>query len=174
MLCIDFCSSSFAQTTIVNQKSKHCKASQQQGLVGIHNNSSSTLGIHLHLTPPATVYERAVHYCSNLHYTHTRRHMASTSKQPLLLEATAASEATGWRRGQHLIDALPYIDTLNDKQKKEVETLLEQEVRGWWAVGDAAWQTCLIGRCASPTDECKCQDPCRLSHRASALATISD
>ncbi len=54
--------------------------------------------------------------------------MASSSKQPLLLEATAASEATGWRRGQDLIDALPYIDTLNDRQKKEVEALLEMQV----------------------------------------------
>lgn len=53
--------------------------------------------------------------------------MASTS-QPLLLEATAASEATGWRRNQHLIDAMPYIDTLNDQQKQEVEAMMEYEV----------------------------------------------
>lgn len=50
--------------------------------------------------------------------------MASTS-QPLLLEG---GEATGWRRTQHLIDAMPYIDTLNDQQKQEVEAMLEAEV----------------------------------------------
>lgn len=52
----------------------------------------------------------------------------ASKNQPLLLEATAASEATGWRRNQHLINAMPYIDTLNDQQKQEVGAMLEHEV----------------------------------------------
>ena len=48
---------------------------------------------------------------------------------PLQLDSAAYGEATGWRRGEHLIDALPYIDPLTPDVKREVEALIEEEMR---------------------------------------------
>lgn len=50
------------------------------------------------------------------------------SSTVLALTDVAHGEETGWRRGQHLIDALPYIDTLTPESKAEVESLIKEEV----------------------------------------------
>lgn len=49
--------------------------------------------------------------------------------QPLALDYRAYGDAEGWRRGEHLIDALPYIDPLTPDIKKQVEKLIEEEMR---------------------------------------------
>lgn len=49
--------------------------------------------------------------------------------QPLAIEGTAFTEAKGWRRGQHLIDALPYIDSLTAEEKRTVDKMIEEEMR---------------------------------------------
>ena len=48
---------------------------------------------------------------------------------PLALEFTAHGQSAGWRRGEDLIDALPYIDTLPPEAKKQVDALIEEELR---------------------------------------------
>lgn len=54
---------------------------------------------------------------------------AMAQQQPLALEAEAFTEGKGWRRGQHLIDALPYVDSLTAEEKAHVDALIEEEVR---------------------------------------------
>lgn len=49
---------------------------------------------------------------------------------PLAIEGQAFSEGKGWRRGQHLVDALPYIDSLTADEKAVVDRMIEEEVRG--------------------------------------------
>ncbi|GAB4818855.1 hypothetical protein N2152v2_005901 [Parachlorella kessleri] len=50
------------------------------------------------------------------------------SKQPTLsIAATAYAQQTGWRRGQELIDALPYVDALSPGEKQAVDKLIEEE-----------------------------------------------
>ncbi len=48
---------------------------------------------------------------------------------PLALTGAAHGEASGWRRREDLIDALPYIDPLTPDIKKQVEALIEEEMR---------------------------------------------
>ena len=58
--------------------------------------------------------------------------MASQAKrkQPVLaLEGTAHGQAAGWRKGEDLIDALPYIDALDPALKKTVDELIEEEMK---------------------------------------------
>ena len=57
--------------------------------------------------------------------------MAAAPQQPQLALAYHAhgEGATGWRKGEHLIDALPYIDPLTPDIKKQVERLVEEEMR---------------------------------------------
>jgi hypothetical protein len=50
------------------------------------------------------------------------------SKQPLALASEAVAEQTGWRRGEDLIDSLPYIDGLETGEKEAVMRLVEEEV----------------------------------------------
>ena len=50
--------------------------------------------------------------------------------QALALDSAPHGEAAGWRRGEHLVDALAYIDPLDDHDKAVVNALLEEEVRG--------------------------------------------
>ena len=38
------------------------------------------------------------------------------------------SSATGWRRGEHAIDALAYIDPLTERERAEVDALIAEEV----------------------------------------------
>lgn len=47
----------------------------------------------------------------------------------LALADTAFDEATGWRKGQHLIDALPYIDTPTPELRKQVDELIAEEMK---------------------------------------------
>lgn len=49
---------------------------------------------------------------------------------PLALEATAYGEATGLRRGEDIIDALAYIDTISEAEKQAAENLIREEVSG--------------------------------------------
>jgi pre-mRNA-splicing factor SPF27 len=48
---------------------------------------------------------------------------------PLQLTNFAHGQGTGWRKGQHLIDALPYVDDLSAKEKQQVDALIEDEMR---------------------------------------------
>jgi pre-mRNA-splicing factor SPF27 len=47
----------------------------------------------------------------------------------LQLAAYAHGEGTGWRKGQGLIDALPYVDGLSAAEKQQVDALIEDEMR---------------------------------------------
>jgi hypothetical protein len=49
--------------------------------------------------------------------------------QPLRIAAFAQGDATGWRRGQDLIDALPYLDDISAAEKQQVDALIEEEMR---------------------------------------------
>ena len=49
--------------------------------------------------------------------------------QVLALDVAPHGEAEGWRKGEHLVDALAYIDSLDDHDKEVVNALLEEEVR---------------------------------------------
>ena len=59
---------------------------------------------------------------------------------PLQLTDVAHGEQKGWRRSQHLVDSLPYVDGLTPQEKAAVDKLIEEEVRGppWGAGGKAA------------------------------------
>lgn len=48
--------------------------------------------------------------------------------QPLALDVAAHGEASGWRRGEHVIDALAYIDPLTPDEKADVDKLIQEEV----------------------------------------------
>ena len=48
---------------------------------------------------------------------------------PLALASAAFTEQKGWRRGQHLVDSLPYVDGLTPAEKQAVDKLIEEEVR---------------------------------------------
>ena len=48
---------------------------------------------------------------------------------PLALDLKAHGQSAGWRRNEDLIDALPYFDTLAPEAKKQVDTLIEEELR---------------------------------------------
>mmetsp|Transcript_19379 Transcript_19379/g.41933 ORF Transcript_19379/g.41933 Transcript_19379/m.41933 type:complete len:260 (+) Transcript_19379:104-883(+) len=54
--------------------------------------------------------------------------MASSSKQPLALDFHAHGQAWGWRKGEDLIDALPYVDTYEGNVKQQVDALIEEEM----------------------------------------------
>lgn len=56
----------------------------------------------------------------------------SSTVMALALDSAPHGEATGWRRGEHLVDALAYIDPLDDDDKAVVNALLEEEVRECW------------------------------------------
>jgi len=47
----------------------------------------------------------------------------------LALTLGSHAEQTGWRRNQDLIDALPYVDDVTPEQKKEIQGMIEEEVR---------------------------------------------
>lgn len=49
---------------------------------------------------------------------------------PLQLTDVAHGEQKGWRRSQHLVDSLPYVDGLSPSEKAAVDKLIEEEVRG--------------------------------------------
>lgn len=49
---------------------------------------------------------------------------------PLALTSTAHAEQAGWRKGQDLMDALPYVDALTPEEKQAVDRLIEEEVGG--------------------------------------------
>ena len=49
--------------------------------------------------------------------------------QSLQLTDIGCTEATGWRRNQDLITALPYVDLITDEEKLAVDALIEEEVR---------------------------------------------
>ena len=44
--------------------------------------------------------------------------------------------AKGWRRNQHLVDSLPYVDGLSPAEKQAIDQLIEDEVR-WRAAAGA-------------------------------------
>lgn len=48
---------------------------------------------------------------------------------PLQLADVAHGEQKGWRRSQHLVDSLPYVDGLTPQEKAAVDKLIEEEVR---------------------------------------------
>lgn len=47
----------------------------------------------------------------------------------LALTLGSHAEQTGWRRNQDVIDALPYVDDVSVEQKKEIQGMIEEEVR---------------------------------------------
>ena len=49
--------------------------------------------------------------------------------QLLALDSAPAGQAAGWRKGQDLIDALPYVDRLTPEEKQRVDRLIQEEVR---------------------------------------------
>ena len=48
---------------------------------------------------------------------------------PLALANEAFAEQAGWKQSQELIDALPYIDSLEPGEKEAVMKLINEEVR---------------------------------------------
>ncbi|KAG2423515.1 hypothetical protein HXX76_015263 [Chlamydomonas incerta] len=54
---------------------------------------------------------------------------AKTSQAPLALEFNAHGAAKGWRANEHLVDALPYVDSVPPELKPHVEALIEEEKR---------------------------------------------
>lgn len=48
--------------------------------------------------------------------------------QPLALDSAPAGQGAGWRKGQDLIDALPYVDRLTPEEKQRVDRLIQEEV----------------------------------------------
>lgn len=54
---------------------------------------------------------------------------AKTSQATLALEYTAHGAAKGWRANEHLVDALPYVDSVPPELKPHVEALIEEEKR---------------------------------------------
>ena len=73
--------------------------------------------------------------------------MAQSAK-PLALTDVAHGEQKGWRRGQHLVDALPYVDGLTPAEKQAVDKLIEEEVRSRHS--RPAWGPCRSGQCFLP------------------------
>ncbi len=53
--------------------------------------------------------------------------MKVAAAKPLALEYQAHGQASGWRKGEDLIDALPYLDALAPDMKKQVDALIEEE-----------------------------------------------
>lgn len=49
--------------------------------------------------------------------------------QPLALDSAPAGQGAGWRKGQDLIDALPYVDRLTPEEKQRVDKLIQEEAR---------------------------------------------
>lgn len=49
------------------------------------------------------------------------------AKAPLAIDYTAHGAASGWRAGEHLIDALPYVDPVRPEVRPIVEALIEEE-----------------------------------------------
>eukprot|EP00890_Picochlorum_soloecismus_P006483 jgi/Picsp_1/6836/NSC_04173-R1_breast carcinoma amplified sequence 2 len=47
----------------------------------------------------------------------------------LALTLGSHAEQTGWRRNQDVIDALPYVDDVTPEQKKEIQDMIEEEMR---------------------------------------------
>ncbi|KAI3428653.1 hypothetical protein D9Q98_007476 [Chlorella vulgaris] len=45
------------------------------------------------------------------------------------LALTHGEDQKGWRRNQHLVDSLPYIDSLTPAEKRAVDQLIEEEMR---------------------------------------------
>lgn len=50
------------------------------------------------------------------------------AQQPLAISDTAHGAEIGWRRGQDLITALPYVDALTAESRAAVERLVQEEV----------------------------------------------
>ncbi|KAI7836667.1 hypothetical protein COHA_009443 [Chlorella ohadii] len=48
---------------------------------------------------------------------------------PLQLTDVAHGEQKGWRRSQHLVDSLPYVDGLTPQEKAAVDKMIEEEMR---------------------------------------------
>ena len=46
----------------------------------------------------------------------------------LALPDTAYDQGKGWRKGQHLIDALPYIDEPSPEVRRQVDALINEEM----------------------------------------------
>ncbi|GMH35039.1 hypothetical protein BSKO_02907 [Bryopsis sp. KO-2023] len=49
--------------------------------------------------------------------------------EPMAIDSAAYGEQSGWRAGQDLIDALPYIDTLSPEMRDEVDRLVQEEMQ---------------------------------------------
>lgn len=49
--------------------------------------------------------------------------------QPLALDSAPAGQAAGWRKGEDLIDALPYVDRLTPEEKMNVDRLIQEEMK---------------------------------------------
>lgn len=48
---------------------------------------------------------------------------------PLALDYKAHGQSSGWRKGEDLIDALPYIDPLPADVKRQVDALIDAELK---------------------------------------------
>ena len=55
--------------------------------------------------------------------------MAKLGHDLLLLDSAAHGSSTGWRKGEDLIDALPYVDVLHPDVKRQVDVMIEEEMR---------------------------------------------
>ena len=60
--------------------------------------------------------------------------------QLLALDVAPAGQASGWRKHEDLIDALPYVDTLSVAEKASVDALIREEVS----------RTCVIAHACFP------------------------
>ena len=48
---------------------------------------------------------------------------------PLALDYAAHGQAVGWRKGEDLIDALPYVDHVPEELKPRIQALIDEEAR---------------------------------------------
>ena len=55
--------------------------------------------------------------------------MKAAANKPLALDFKPHGQAAGWRKGEDIIDALPYIDPLAPEAKKVVDALIEEELK---------------------------------------------
>lgn len=60
---------------------------------------------------------------------HPAQSSAGALAMAVPLALTHGEDQKGWRRNQHLVDSLPYIDSLTPAEKRAVDQLIEEEVR---------------------------------------------
>lgn len=50
-------------------------------------------------------------------------------EEEMLALQSAEQFEKGWRRGQRLIDSLPYVDDVTEDEKNNIQRMIQEEVR---------------------------------------------